>query len=463
MGDPTADSTAANAETLKQELKKLLTEILSNGGEMKDRVETDASSGALKAIDEAIRILNRLREVELKTPESDIPSSPPSPKVKVPKEFICTLSNQIMIEPVVIASGQTYEKRCITPMLMNESKCPKTKKDLSNTLWTPNHLADEMITQWCQANDFDRPKPSDETVAENPEMCKDGIESLLERISSPSSSLQDQTEAAKSLRYMTKKYLNDRVSFVAGFPNSITRLLTPLSALADSNSELQEHLVTTLFNISVVDKTRTVIAENPLVIPLLTKSLKQGTVETRRNSASALLSLSAIDSNKIILGKPEVIKALIDVIEEGDFLVSREAANTAYNICTVSPENLIRELMMRINGGSNADVLLSVLAMISAQECAVKMMLCLGFIRDLFTILRKSRCSKTCEHALVVVYNMCMRDKVATRMKVVNDEENQYGTFTKLAKQGSDGGVKIAKSILRWLKIYGTGKHPQTE
>lgn len=109
MEDPTADSTAANAETLKRELKKLLTEILSNGGEIKDRSETDASFGALKAIDEAIRLLNRLREVELKKPESDIPSSPPpSLKVKVPKEFICTLSNEIMSEPVVIASGQVY-------------------------------------------------------------------------------------------------------------------------------------------------------------------------------------------------------------------------------------------------------------------------------------------------------------------------------------------------------------------
>ena len=108
MEESTAESTAANADTLKVELKKLLIEILSNGGgEIEDDGESDASSGVLKAIDEAIRLLNRLREVESKKPESDIPSSS-SPKVEVPKEFKCILSNAIMIDPVTIASGNVW-------------------------------------------------------------------------------------------------------------------------------------------------------------------------------------------------------------------------------------------------------------------------------------------------------------------------------------------------------------------
>ena len=111
MEESTAESTAATVDTLKQELKKLLIEILSNGGgEIEDDGESDASSGVLKAIDEAIRLLNRLREVESKKPESDIPSSSSSqsPKVEVPKEFKCILSNAIMIDPVTIASGNVW-------------------------------------------------------------------------------------------------------------------------------------------------------------------------------------------------------------------------------------------------------------------------------------------------------------------------------------------------------------------
>lgn len=97
MADST--TTAADAVTLKREFNKILTEILSYGGGSKDHGETGV---LMKAIDEANRIINSLREVE---PETDILS--PSPvKMDVPKEFKCTLSKKIMIEPVIIASGQ---------------------------------------------------------------------------------------------------------------------------------------------------------------------------------------------------------------------------------------------------------------------------------------------------------------------------------------------------------------------
>lgn len=97
-----ADS-PADADTLKREFKKILREILSYGGGSKDLAEIDGSSGVLKSIDKANRVINCLREVE---PETDIVSPPSPEKVDVPKEFKCTLSKKIMIEPVIIASGQ---------------------------------------------------------------------------------------------------------------------------------------------------------------------------------------------------------------------------------------------------------------------------------------------------------------------------------------------------------------------
>lgn len=91
---------AADAVTLKREFNKILTEILSYGGGSKDHGETGV---LMKAIDEANRIINSLREVE---PETNILYPPAPEKVDVPKEFKCTLSKKIMIEPVIIASGQ---------------------------------------------------------------------------------------------------------------------------------------------------------------------------------------------------------------------------------------------------------------------------------------------------------------------------------------------------------------------
>ncbi|XP_009120984.1 putative U-box domain-containing protein 46 [Brassica rapa] len=454
MADST--TTAADAVTLKREFNKILTEILSYGGGSKDHGETGV---LMKAIDEANRIINSLREVE---PETDILS--PSPvKMDVPKEFKCTLSKKIMIEPVIIASGQTYEKRFIQEWLKRERTCPISNQVLSHLSFTPNLLVDELIKQWCLVNKFKRPKSSEEIVNE---LFTDGIDSLLQRISSPSS-VADQAQAAEELRRQTKRFANVRAFLVSELPGSITRLLTPLSAV-DSNLDLQENLVTTLFNLSIVEKNKTVIAETPLVIPLLTHSLKQGTAETRRNSAATLLSLSAIDSNRLIIGNSETLKALIGLIEEGGLFIT-EAASAVFNICTVSENRekaissgLIPVLTNKIKEGSSVAELLSLLALVSTHNRGVKEMNDLGLINDLLSILRKPSCPVTHENAVVIVFNMCDRNRDRSgRLSVLSEEENQHGTFTKLAKQGSDRAVRKAEAILKWLKRHGTGKAPQ--
>lgn len=94
-------------------------------------------------------------------------------------------------------------------------------------------------------------------------------------------------EAAGVLCSQTERFNSVRAFLVAEIPHSITRLLIPLSSLGeevDSNLELQEKIVTTLVNISNIEENRTVMAQNPLVISLLTKSLKQGNDDTRRIS-----------------------------------------------------------------------------------------------------------------------------------------------------------------------------------
>ncbi|CAE6108176.1 unnamed protein product [Arabidopsis arenosa] len=452
MADSTADATASNADTLRLELHKVLTEIFYDGVG-KDRGETEGSSGVLKAIDEAvIRILDCMKKVESKKPESDI-----SPVI-VPKEFICTLSNKIMIEPMTIASGQTYENRCITEWLKHKRTCPKTKEILSHVWLTPNHLINELITQWCLFNKVDRPKPSDEIVIK---VFTDDLEPLLQRISSPSS-VADQIEAAEELRRQTKKYDSACVFFVTELPDSVTRLLTPLlSDDVDLNPELQENIITSLFNISNLEnvKNQKVIAENPLVIPLLTKSLKKGTVLTRRNAAATLASLADIDSNRNIIRNSEALKALIDVIGEwGDC----EAGNAVFKLCfglenkeKAISAGLIPVLIKNIKAGRNACEMLHVLVPISTNNRAIKEMEDLGFVFDLFRILRKPNCLVTGELALDIIFNMFEKNRDRSRLE---EEERMHETFTNLSYDGSDNATRKAKKILQWIKTFADRK-----
>ncbi|KFK26071.1 hypothetical protein AALP_AA8G199300 [Arabis alpina] len=467
MADSTADEMTETAVTLRRELKELLTENFYDGGDRGD--SEDGSFVDLKTIDEAIRVLTCLKEVESKNPESDNSSS--SSTVEVPEEFKCLISKDIMIKPVLIASGETFEERYISQYLQYERICPKTKELLSNCIWTPNHLVDELITQWCQLNNYDRPKPSDVTVTE---LFPNDINSLLDRISSPSS-LEDQEDAARELRNQTKKFVSVRYFFVAQVADSITRLLSPLSALGNavvSNPELQENLVTTLFNISVVDQHKYEIARHPLVIPLLGNSLFQGTAETRRNSAATLRSLALFDSNRYMMADSEALKDLIRVIGNGDNSVTLEAGSAIMYLCfeqrnmkKAISAGFIQALTKEIKAERNVADLLPFLVSLSTSSLAVEKMQDLGFIDDLFKILRKPSCSVTGKNALEIVYNMGMlptndRYKDSKRLELINEEENKYGTFLKIAKEGSDREARIAQSILQWHKSFGTGKKP---
>ncbi|CAF1697786.1 unnamed protein product [Brassica napus] len=447
--------TAANADTLRMELKKTMTEILDVGGVSEDRSETD---GALVAVDEAVRILNRLREVESKMPDSATSSSSPASVLEVPKEFKCMLSRAIMSEPVVIASGQTYEKRYIQQWLMYKVTCPKTKEVLSHRLWSPNHVIAELITQWCQANKCDLPKPSDAPIG----LFPDDIDLLLHRISSPSS-VEDQTGAANELRRQTKRFADVTAFFVAEIPDSITRLLTPLSALGeaiDSNPGLQKNIITALLYISSLEENKTAVAQNPIVIPLLTKSLKQGTAKTRRNSANALWELSKLDSNKIHIGKSETLEALVLVIKEDHFTAAIGAAYAVFQLCCL-PENrgkvvsegLVPALINRIKERSYVYIYFALLSLMTIQKGVIEEMEDLGFVDDMCSILRNTSCSVTEENGVsIVLLRMCGlntgdKDRERTRLKLIKEEEDKYSTFTKFATQGSQCAVAEAEAV----------------
>ncbi|XP_062225998.1 U-box domain-containing protein 6-like isoform X2 [Phragmites australis] len=70
-----------------------------------------------------------------------------------PEELRCPISLQLMYDPVVIASGQTYERACIEKWFdSGNTTCPKTRKQLSQLSMTPNYCIKGLITSWCEQN-----------------------------------------------------------------------------------------------------------------------------------------------------------------------------------------------------------------------------------------------------------------------------------------------------------------------
>ncbi|KAL0906674.1 hypothetical protein M5K25_025187 [Dendrobium thyrsiflorum] len=75
-----------------------------------------------------------------------------------PEEFRCPISLQIMHEPVIISSGQTYERVCIEKWFKDgHHTCPKTQQKLTHFSLTPNFCVKGLIASWCQQNGFPVP------------------------------------------------------------------------------------------------------------------------------------------------------------------------------------------------------------------------------------------------------------------------------------------------------------------
>jgi hypothetical protein len=84
-----------------------------------------------------------------------------SDRVTPPEEYKCPISLRLMYDPVIIASGVTYERMWITKWF-NEEKttCPKTKMELSHMELTPNVAMKDIISKWCRNNGVSIPDPS---------------------------------------------------------------------------------------------------------------------------------------------------------------------------------------------------------------------------------------------------------------------------------------------------------------
>lgn len=81
--------------------------------------------------------------------------------IPVPPDFLCPLSLELMSDPVIVASGQTYERSYIQQWLdQGNITCPKTGLILSHTNLISNYTVKALISNWCETNNVSLPEPA---------------------------------------------------------------------------------------------------------------------------------------------------------------------------------------------------------------------------------------------------------------------------------------------------------------
>ncbi|XWS42634.1 hypothetical protein CRYUN_Cryun16bG0030700 [Craigia yunnanensis] len=356
-----------------------------------------------------------------------------------------------MGDPVVLGLGQTYDRPHIQKWL-NEGNltCPLSKQVLSHTILTPNCLVRELISHWCKEHGIALPKVQDIDGDMITEVDRIYLNLLLEKMSS---SLSDQKEAAKELRRLTKTIPSYRAVFCE-FTNAISRLLSPLSeseTKVESDPDLQEDLITTVLNLSIHDNNKKLVAENPVVVPLLIESVKFGTIETRRNAAAALFTLSALDSNKSIIGNSGALLPLLELLE-GHPLAMKDAASAIFNLCFVTENKAkfteiggVKVILQKIKDGILVDELLGILGLLSMHPDAIDELGDLDTLHILLQIIRNSSSERTKENCVAILYNVCSKN--LTLLMVIRGEEIEKHTLAELAETGTTRARRKARGI----------------
>ncbi|KAF5726561.1 U-box domain-containing protein 9 [Tripterygium wilfordii] len=430
--DPTVMEKVAE---LKKELMKLVNSIVQN------------ENCSIETIDQAQDTLNALKELQLSKKSISL-------KLKdCPLEFRCPISKELMKDPVVVATGQTYDRPFIQNWLKAGNRtCPRTKQVLSHTVLTANNVMRELITKWCKSQGIELADPVQ--YINELGVTEDDRERFLSLLKSMSSTISEQKEAAKELRSLTKKMPSFRALFGESV-DAIPQLLSPLNQI-ESHPDLQEDVITTLLNLSIHDNNKKLVAETPEVITLVMEALKSGTVETRSNAAAALFTLSALDSNKVLIGKSGALKPLIDLIEEGHPLAMNDVASAIFSLCLIhenkaraAHDGAVRVIVKKIIDGVYVDELLAILAMLSSHRRAVEEMGELGAVPALLRIIRQSTCGRIKENSIAILYTICFNDR--TKWKEIREEEKENATISKLARDGTSRAKRKASGILERL------------
>lgn len=136
--------------------QELLNECIALGKE-RMKAEDHKLNQSLEEVNHIIALMSHIRDIMVK-----LDNFKSIDGTKIPPYFLCPLSVELMMDPVIVASGQTYERTSIQKWLDHGLNiCPKTHQKLSHTNLIPNYTVKALIANWCEEKKIKLPNPPD--------------------------------------------------------------------------------------------------------------------------------------------------------------------------------------------------------------------------------------------------------------------------------------------------------------
>ncbi|EPS71339.1 hypothetical protein M569_03420 [Genlisea aurea] len=299
-----------------------------------------------------------------------------------PEELRCPISLQLMYDPVIISSGQTYERVCIEKWFSDgHNTCPKTQQQLPHLSLTPNYCVKGLVTSWCEQNGVPVPDSPPESLdldywrlvlsgtesenvaaAHEDDTAKGGaiignddhaVEETADddgdrealKILEGEMNLMKKCEMVEQIRHLLKTDEEARIRLgAAGFVAALVRFLE--SSLNVGNEKAQETAAMALFNLAVNNNRNKELMLQCGVLSVLKKMISSDSDSVSASAVAAVyLNLSYLDEAKPLIGAAEeAVPFLIRILKSEPELQCRlDALHALYNVSS-HPGNASRLL-----------------------------------------------------------------------------------------------------------------------
>ncbi|XP_019199504.1 PREDICTED: U-box domain-containing protein 13-like [Ipomoea nil] len=449
----------AGINDLTQESLALHEMVAATGGDPEETIEK--MSMLLRRIKDFVQtenpdIISSAKEVSSSCGQASSTEGESHKTPVIPDDFRCPISLELMRDPVIVATGQTYERSCIEKWLeAGHTTCPKTQQPLTSNTLTPNYVLRSLINQWCEANGVEPPKRAGSSQScQTTSACSPAEGSKIETLISKLRSVhpEDQRTAAGEIRLLAKRNADNRIAIAeaGAIPLLVNLLSTP-------DSRTQEHAVTALLNLSICEDNKGAIIASGAV-PGIVHVLKKGGMEARENAAATLFSLSVVDENKIIIGGSGAISPLVTLLNEGSQRGKKDAATALFNLCIYQGNKgkavragVVPTLMQLLTEpqGNMVDEALAILAILASHPEGKVAIGGAKAVAVLVGVIANGS-PRNKENAAAVLVHLCSGEQ-----HVVEAQElGIMGPLLDLAQNGTERGRRKAAQLLEKINRF---------
>ncbi|XP_010490502.1 PREDICTED: U-box domain-containing protein 16-like isoform X2 [Camelina sativa] len=435
----------------------LTDEIQRLEDEIHDHIDDRSKSSAASLIG-----LVRYSKCVLFGPSSTQPSPPDFRRHKslsdanIPADFRCPITLELMRHPVVISTGQTYDRESIDLWIQSgHSTCPKTGQVLKHTSLIPNRALKNLIVLWCRDQKIpfelsgDAGAPCNEAAAEFTKMM---VEFLIEKLSAA-----DKNGVVFELRALAKSDTVARACIAEA--GAIPKLVRYLGTECPS---LQINAVTTILNLSILEQNKTRIMETDGALNGVIEVLRSGaTWEAKANAAATLFSLAGVSAYRRRLGrKARVVSGLVDLAKRGPTSSKRDALVAILNL-VAERENVGRFVeagVVEAAGDAFRELpeeAVSVVEAVVRRGGLMAVSAAFSLIRLLGEVMREGA-ETTRESAAATLVTMCRKggSELVAEMAAIPGIER---VIWEMIGAGTARGGRKAASLMRYLRRWAAG------